>query len=162
MAELFCQGPDWKPRKSVKVEGTCGACGKALEGRNLWFCKTPPGEQYGESCRARYARNHFWQEARNAAVRRDSSKCRRCGSPGTRHTLEVNHIEPRNGQGYGIGCHNHLDNLETLCHADHLVVTATQRGFTPGGRQAARRLDREARDQAKLAAWTGGAAPAAK
>ena len=40
--------------------------------------------------------------------------------------LEVNHIEPRKGAGYGPGCHHHLDGLETLCHACHLEVTAAQ------------------------------------
>ena len=150
----FCQGALWKPRKSTLDPGTCGACGRALAGRNLWFCKTPQGGQYGESCRGRYARNHFWQEARDAAVRRDSSKCRRCGSPGTRHTLEVNHIEPRNGQGYGIGCHNHQDNLETLCHDCHLTTTAEQRGFVVGGAGRQRRQLREELDRAKLRAWS--------
>jgi len=41
--------------------------------------------------------------------------------------LEVNHIEPRNGQGYGWGCHNHLSNLETLCHDCHVLVTREQK-----------------------------------
>ncbi len=27
-----------------------------------------------------------------------------------RHTLEVNHVVPRRGGGYGRGCWNHLDN----------------------------------------------------
>ena len=40
---------------------------------------------------------------------------------------EVNHIVPRVGAGYGNGCHNHQDNLETLCHACH-VTTTTQQG----------------------------------
>ncbi len=43
--------------------------------------------------------------------------------------LEVNHIIPREGKGYGQGCHNHQENLETLCHACHLQVTADQRAF---------------------------------
>ncbi len=41
--------------------------------------------------------------------------------------VEVNHIDPRNGAGYGNGCHNHQDGLETLCHSCH-VVTTTQQG----------------------------------
>lgn len=42
--------------------------------------------------------------------------------------LEVNHIEPRRGGGYGQGCHHHLSNLETLCATPcHAGVTAEQR-----------------------------------
>lgn len=41
--------------------------------------------------------------------------------------LEVNHIEPRCGRGYGWGCHNHLSNLETLCHGCHVLVTREQK-----------------------------------
>lgn len=41
--------------------------------------------------------------------------------------IEVNHIEPRRGRGYGWGCHNHLTNLETLCHDCHVVVTRQER-----------------------------------
>ena len=40
--------------------------------------------------------------------------------------LEVNHIEPRVGRGYGFGCHNHLSNLETLCHPCHVIETRRQ------------------------------------
>ncbi|MEE3066611.1 MAG: HNH endonuclease [Actinomycetota bacterium] len=40
--------------------------------------------------------------------------------------LEVNHITPRNGGGYGWGCHNHLNNLETLCHGCHVAETNRQ------------------------------------
>lgn len=40
--------------------------------------------------------------------------------------LEVNHIDPRVGRGYGWGCHNHLSNLETLCHVHHVEETKRQ------------------------------------
>jgi 5-methylcytosine-specific restriction endonuclease McrA len=40
--------------------------------------------------------------------------------------LEVNHIDPRNGAGYGRGCWNHLDGLETLCRVCHVDVTTQQ------------------------------------
>lgn len=55
------------------------------------------------------------------AYRRAAEQVRR------RFRLEVNHIVPRNGRGYGRGCWNHLDNLETLCHPCHVGVTASQR-----------------------------------
>lgn len=49
--------------------------------------------------------------------------------------LEVNHIAPRVGRGYGFGCHNHLANLETLCHGCHVDETnrqaAQRRGDLP-------------------------------
>lgn len=49
--------------------------------------------------------------------------------------LEVNHIKPRVGRGYGFGCHNHLANLETLCHRCHVAETnrqsAQRRGDPP-------------------------------
>lgn len=43
------------------------------------------------------------------------------------HVLEVNHIEPRRGEGYTTGCWNHLDNLQVLCRACHGKVTGAQR-----------------------------------
>lgn len=142
-ASPYCQGADWKPRKSTGLPGTCGACGEPLVGRTHWFCPTPRGEQYGECCRARYARNHFWREARPAALKRDGLTCRRCGWIGTAHgILEVHHVEPRNGRGYRNGCHHHQDNLVSLCHSCHVSATKRQRG----------RMRRE-RDEAKLARW---------
>lgn len=51
---------------------------------------------------------------------------RRRDRPG-QHLLEVNHIEPRRGEGYTTGCHNHPDNLQTLCRACHGKVTGAQR-----------------------------------
>lgn len=55
-----------------------------------------------------------------------------------REHLEVNHIVPRVGQGYGFGCHNHLDNLETLCHPCHVAETTRQ----GAERRLARKLDK--------------------
>lgn len=163
----YCQGPDWKPLPyKTQREGTCGACGKPLEGRNRWFCRSAPGEQYGDSCRHRFAINHWWGEASRAAIERDNWICRRCSSDlshpaqsGGYDTRsldlrpEVNHIVPRDGAGYGNGCHHHQDNLETLCHKCHLLTTAEQRGHVPGGKQRARRASREERDQEKLRRW---------
>ena len=143
----FCQGPDWQPRHSLKEPGTCGACGKPLEGRHRWFCPTPYGKAHspGESCRANYAVNHFWDEARAEALRRTGGRCRKCGE----HAEEVNHIVPRSGGGYGPGCHHHQDNLEPLCRQGHLAVTAEQRGYgrqpTPEEKRMARLKKRQAR-----------------
>ena len=40
--------------------------------------------------------------------------------------LEVNHIEPRKGEGYQNGCWHHLDGVETLCRPCHVEVTQEQ------------------------------------
>ena len=96
----------------------CAWCGKPLTGRQRRWCADHGDEWF---C------THTWTEARETALKRDGYQCVICG---TTHRLEVNHIEPRRGAGYGNGCHHHPDNLETLCHAHHLVVTAAQRkGF---------------------------------
>lgn len=48
-------------------------------------------------------------------------------------SVEVNHIDPRRGGGYGSGCHHHLDGLETLCHRHHVTVTVAQRQAARAG-----------------------------
>lgn len=42
-------------------------------------------------------------------------------------SVEVHHVKPRLGRGYGSGCHHHLDGLETLCHHHHVAVTEAAR-----------------------------------
>lgn len=110
--------------------GVCDACGKALTGRQQRWCS--------RACSLVDWPNHDWNSARNAAKRRDGHKCVQCGST---RSLEVNHIEPRVGKGYGWGCWNHLDNLETLCHDCHVLVTNAQR---QGRRQQAKPIEVEA------------------
>jgi hypothetical protein len=124
----FCQGADWKPRKSPKGPGTCGACGRALQGRAIWFCKATRGDE--DSCRLRYLRNHDWGYARTEALRRAHHQCRRDATH--KGKLEVNHVTPREGRGYGLGCHHHQEagpdggGLEVLCHDCHLAETTRQ------------------------------------
>ena len=96
--------------------------------------------------------NHFWDEARAEALRRAGGKCSRCGEvppEDARLGLEVNHIVPRNGGGYGPGCWHHQENLEPLCHQGHLEVTAEQRGYhqqlTPEEKRLRRLQKRQAR-----------------
>lgn len=98
--------------------GVCVGCGTALTGRKRVWCS--------RDCEYRWVNQHYWSAARAAAKRRDGQKCVREGC-GATTGLEVNHIEPRVGRGYGWGCWNHLSNLETLCHEHHLAVTAEQR-----------------------------------
>lgn len=122
--------------------GLCRACGDKVGARRTWC---------GPECRVMYERNHYWQVARIAAIKRDNNECTRCGfrpdhwdiwvrtgqlvfwtranllkKPPT-NWLEVNHITPRLGQGYGTGCWHHLVGLETLCHTCHVKVTNRQR-----------------------------------
>jgi 5-methylcytosine-specific restriction endonuclease McrA len=99
----------------VNTPGVCRACGKALTGRQTAWC--------GKRCSFRYSGAHHWSSARRLAIRRDGGKCVTCGST---ESLEVNHIEPRVGKGYGFGCWNHPENLETLCHNCHVKVTNRQ------------------------------------
>lgn len=93
----------------------CDLCGAVLTGRRRRWCS--------KGCAWRFTVNHRWTQARREARRRDGYRCRTCSSA---VRLEVNHIVPRNGAGYGWGCHHHLSNLETLCHACHVKVTNAQ------------------------------------
>lgn len=103
--------------------GVCDAHGTPLTGRQTRWCSS--------SCAYVLTLQHDWNAARRAVVARDGNKCVSCGKPGDvnhllRSTLEVNHIVPRVGKGYGWGCWNHHDNLETLCHDCHVKVTNAQ------------------------------------
>lgn len=154
---MFCQGADWKPRRSLKEPGTCGACGAPLVGRNRWFCPSRRGAK--DDCRDRYGINHFWTEARREALRRAGCVCAHCGVRGADapNGFEVNHRVPREGRGYGPGCHHHQDGdpasqqggLEVLCHECHVAETTRQirdrHGLGPTKRS---------RLEDKLARWT--------
>jgi 5-methylcytosine-specific restriction endonuclease McrA len=121
--------------------GVCAACGESLVRRQKRWCS--------KECEQVYHRNHYWSFARKAAVKRDKA-CVKCGWADEywdslrsgqfvmwsranllgyhpANWLEVNHIMPRVGAGYGTGCWNHLSNLETLCHPCHVKVTNRQR-----------------------------------
>jgi hypothetical protein len=146
---IYCDGEDaWQPGC-----GFCGTCGKArpiepkpghkTAPRWTWFCSTP--------CMKAWRRNHHWDIARKAALRRDR-RCRKCGSDGgkARHRdardrgLEVNHITPLadvdDGGGhvrfkpgshvatkYRTSCAHHLDGLQVLCKPCHREETNKQR-----------------------------------
>lgn len=98
--------------------GRCNRCGVELTGRRTRWCTA--------ACEQEWRSQHDWNAAKAAAKRRDNHRCVRPGC-GRTTRLEVNHIVPRAGRGYGWGCWNHLTNLETLCHQHHLDVTAQQR-----------------------------------
>lgn len=113
------------------IDGLCDWCGHALRGRERRWCTEH---------RYTWAENHVWNAAREATIRRDEGRCQRCGvvpqrgdyGPGS-HIVEVNHKIPREGQGYGYGCHHHLDNLETLCRDCHRQETNRQRAMRREG-----------------------------
>jgi hypothetical protein len=102
------------------IDGRCDLCGTTLTGRQKrWHSK---------GCQTEWMRNHKWSWARKERKRIDRYCCTwvRCDE---REHLEVNHIDPRVGRGYGFGCWNHQENLETLCHTHHVMVTALQRAL---------------------------------
>lgn len=101
--------------------GRCNWCGGPLRGRRRRWCSD-------EHSRA-YAVNHFWTDARHAALRRDEYTCQVPGC-GSRSRLEVNHRTPVLGRHAEAGCHHHLDGLETLCHDHHVDETCRQFGKT--------------------------------
>lgn len=108
----------------AETPGVCDHCGKPLTGRRRRWCS--------DECSTVEFYAHDWSSTRKAAKRRDGHRCVKCGAAETvdhnlRSNLEVNHIVPRNGAGYSMGCWNHLDNLETLCHDCHVEVTRAQR-----------------------------------
>lgn len=112
-----------------KERGRCHHCGTMLTKRQTRWCS--------KACSQVFEINHYWQFARRAALKRDRYRCVKCGVEPLRSTrmtvvekeiwLEVNHIVPREGQGYNAGCHHHLAGLETLCHPCHVGVTNEQR-----------------------------------
>ncbi len=102
------------------VSGHCSllSCGKKLPPRRSKWCSTKCSRIVWND------KNHIWNYARRAAKNRDKHKCVKCSSP---VQLEINHIEPLIGAGYGPSCSHHLSNLETLCHKCHVIVTSKQR-----------------------------------
>lgn len=121
-----------------RVGGVCAACGTELVGRQRRWCSP--------ACQAVFQNNHYWQFARAAALKRDSHGCVRCGTMFIA-APEVNHKVPRYGRGYGVGCHHHQSNLESLCHYHHVKVTRAQRiaRARSRGRRAVEGVDRAAR-----------------
>lgn len=102
----------------ANTPGACDWCGKTLTGRQTRWCSHAHSLEYMQQ--------HRWSWARRESKRRAWWQCTREGCTERTH-LEVNHIIPRMGAGYGFGCWNHLDNLETLCHDHHVEVTRQQR-----------------------------------
>jgi 5-methylcytosine-specific restriction endonuclease McrA len=135
--------------KLLNEKGRCdlASCGKPLPKQRRRWCSDDCADAHFHAIYD----NHDFGAARAAALKRDGGRCVKCKSNGrpskelreaakstgymtldqlyARHRLEVNHIRPLVEQGvkHGeMGCHHHLDNLETLCHGCHAKVTAAQ------------------------------------
>lgn len=102
--------------------GVCQICANPLKGKRRVFCS--------DKCRRWFASNHVWRFARRLSRQRAKYVCSVVDcTTGREGKLEVNHIVPRDGGGYGVGCWHHQSNLELLCHDHHVAVTAKQRFF---------------------------------
>lgn len=120
--------------------GRCQWCdGEIPPGRRRTWCDA--------ACGRAWQRNHVWRFARSAARRRARYRCERPGCDAERRDCEVNHRTPRDGAGYGVGCHHHLapgadgaGGLEVLCRAHHAEVTAAQARARAEARRAAAAL----------------------
>ena len=107
--------------------GCCQWCGNTLpSARRKTWCS--------DTCRRVWERNHVWRKAVVYARRRAKYRCSRPTCSAEKFDVEINHITPRVGQGYGVGCHNHQNpdaqgegGLEALCHKHHVEVTNLQR-----------------------------------
>jgi 5-methylcytosine-specific restriction endonuclease McrA len=100
--------------------GACQWCDVDLpEGRRRIWCT--------EKCRRMFERHHIWRRARIQARRAAKYTCARCAATRAEADLEVNHIHPLAGAGYGPSCSHHQVNLEVLCHACHVGITNEQR-----------------------------------
>lgn len=132
------------------VAGMCAACGTELAGRQRRWCSKDCERGYQQSHYWNFARAAALQRDQRRCVKCGWStdfylpgdnpyqltsgqfvfwtraNLFKGADPDT-NWLEVNHIDPRNGRGYGTGCWNHLTNLETLCHKCHVAVTRRQR-----------------------------------
>lgn len=120
-------------------ERACQWCNAELDNpRRTAFCSDAHAREW--------ERNHRWNRARAYAKRRARYRCQRCGA-GKEAGLEVNHVVPVNGAGYGDGCpQHHQENLEVLCHDCHVRTTNEQRaagliGPRGLGRYQVRRMD---------------------
>ena len=113
---LTCELSAW-----IGESGRCQWCNKALVAKSgkRAFCSS--------NCAKTFEKNHLWNLARRAAKRRAKYKCVRPGCLDDTGYIEVNHINPLVGQGYGQSCFHHEVNLEALCKPHHQIETNRQR-----------------------------------
>lgn len=113
---LACELSGW-----IGEPGRCQWCNKSLSTKNgrRAFCSS--------ACAKTFEKNHLWNLARRGAKRRAKYKCVRPGCTDDTGYIEVNHITPLVGQGYGQSCFHHEGNLEALCKPHHQIETNRQR-----------------------------------
>jgi 5-methylcytosine-specific restriction endonuclease McrA len=105
----------------VGEPGRCQWCNKDLSGqsrRKVWC---------SNECAKNFECNHIWGIARHRARRRAKYQCVRPNCTNDQTELEVNHIIPLVGIGYGPSCFHHEDNIEVLCKPHHQIETNRQR-----------------------------------
>lgn len=84
----------------------CDDCGGDAESRRCGSCRESwPCRAWADAQPKAYVPGHY---------------------PVTTAGAEVNHVEPRVGQGYHEGCHHHQTNLQVLCHTCHVAETTRQ------------------------------------
>lgn len=110
-----CHLSDWEG-----IPGNCNWCNTVIPtgGRRTVWCK--------DLCRRSWERNHVWRRARIYARKRAAYRCSRPECEAERGDIEINHIDPRNGEGYGPGCGHHQSNLEGLCQKHHRELSNAQ------------------------------------
>jgi 5-methylcytosine-specific restriction endonuclease McrA len=132
-SSMFWKLHDWNSARAAAIKrdgGICQSCGiQTVPLSDARWTLHPEAPQHPQFDRERsktegddYRREH-WTAIRLYDVE-FKKFLRRVAYP---VSPEVNHKEPRVGQGYGFGCWNHPENLETLCHRCHVRVTSQQK-----------------------------------
>lgn len=85
----------------------CAGCGAELPPRRRRWCS--------EACAHRFADEHSWSAARQAALERAGYLCSRCD----RRTLDLQVHHIKLAPDYGVGCQHHQSNLQVLCAGCH-------------------------------------------
>lgn len=107
--EAFEANHWWNIARQVTLARDGWACVRCLANGDTVRLHKPDSDEYDPRKQGDYMRARVAFETERKA----------------RH-LEVNHIEPRFGAGYGAGCHHHIEGLETLCRPHHQEATNEQ------------------------------------
>lgn len=99
--------------------GRCRWCDAELAGRRQRWCS--------DACAQAMIEQHWWGDARKAALARDGRRCVRCGRgeldltlPPHARGVEVHHRdEHAHGRHSASSCCHHVDGLETVCKPCH-------------------------------------------